>query len=305
MNDSAIHLDGITKTFGSVQALRGVSFHVRRGERLGFLGPNGAGKTTTIRVLMGFINPDAGTARVLGFDACRESTKIKRQIGFLPDIISFGSGHSGETFLAHIGKLHGIDGVPSMQRELLERLELSNSALRRGVKGYSTGMAKKLALVQAMQHDPELLILDEPTEALDPLIRRRLFELFDDLQKRGTTILMSSHVLADVEETCQRVALIRQGRILRFGPVDELRVGRVRTMKVTLREATDKFKVDGARVVEHRGRSVLLEIEGDINDIVRGLANYELEDILYERMSLDELFLGYYEGSHDGIGRSD
>jgi ABC-2 type transport system ATP-binding protein len=296
MNDPAISLKGVTKHFGSVQALRGVDFDVQRGEMFGFLGPNGAGKTTAIRVLTGFISMDAGTALVLGLDAGRESVEIKRHLGFLPDTISFGRGMTGEAFLDHIGRLHGFRGTPPMQRELLDRLELSSAALKRGVKGYSTGMGKKLALVQAMQHDPELLILDEPTESLDPLVRQTLFELFRELQKRGTTIFMSSHVLADVEEICERVALIREGRIVRFGPVDDLRVGRVRTMQVTLREATDKFAIEGARIVDREDRLVKLAIEGDINAVIRGLAAYDLEDVIYERMSLEELFLGYYRG---------
>lgn len=304
MSTPAILLDGVTKHFGSVQALRGVNFDVQRGEVFGFLGPNGAGKTTAIRVLTGFISSDAGTAQVVGFDVGQESVEIKRHLGFLPDTISFGRGLTGQEFLSHIGRLHGFRGAPPMQRELLERLELSSSALKRGVKGYSTGMGKKLALVQAMQHDPELLILDEPTESLDPLVRQTLFELFRALQKRGTTIFMSSHVLADVEEICERVALIREGRVVRFGPVDDLRVGRVRTMQVTLREATDKFAVEGARVVELDDRVVRLAVEGDINDVIRGLAGYDIEDVIYERMRLEELFLGYYRGD-DGEALAD
>lgn len=305
MNDLAIFLDGVTKHFGSVHALRGVNFDVQRGETFGFLGPNGAGKTTAIRVLTGFISADAGTARVLGLDAARESVEIKRHLGFLPDTISFGGGLTGQAFLDHIARLHGFRGAPPLQREVLDRLELSTSALQRGVKGYSTGMGKKLALVQAMQHDPELLILDEPTESLDPLIRQQLFALFRDLQKRGTTIFMSSHVLADVEEICQRVALIREGRVVRFGPVDDLRVGRERKMLVTLRTAVDTFVIEGARVIEQDGRVISLAIEGDINDVVRGLAGYDLEDVIYERMSLEELFLGYYRGNENGVIQGD
>jgi ABC-2 type transport system ATP-binding protein len=306
MNDQpAIYLNGVTKSFGSVEALRGVDFDVQRGEVFGFLGPNGAGKTTAIRVLTGFISADAGTAQVLGLDAAHETVEIKRHLGFLPDTISFPRGMTGEAFLEHIARLRGIGGVPPFQRELLERLELPASALRRAVKGYSTGMAKKLALVQAMQHGPELLILDEPTESLDPLIRQQLFELFRDLQKRGTTIFMSSHVLADVEEICERVALIREGRIVRFGPVDDLRVGRVRTMQVTLRQAPTAFAVEGARLIEQDDRVVRLAVEGDINEVIRGLANYDLEDVVYERMGLEELFLSYYRGDPETGGGQD
>ena len=295
MNQPAILLDGVRKHFGRVEALRGVDFDVARGEVFGFLGPNGAGKTTTIRVLLGFIKANAGRAEVLGFDARRQSVEIKRYVGFLPDTISFGTGLTGGQFLRHIARLHGVDGTPLLQRELLDRLELSDAALRRGVKGYSTGMAKKLALVQAMQHDPELLVLDEPTESLDPLMRQELFAIFRALKQRGVTIFMSSHVLADVEEICERVALIRNGRIVSFGPVDDLRRGQVRTMTVTLRNASERFDTPGGRVVSRDGATVRLSVDGDINDVVRGLGAHDLQDLVYERMSLDELFLGFYK----------
>jgi ABC-2 type transport system ATP-binding protein len=304
MNQAAITLANVTKRFGTVDALRGVALEVDEGEIYGFLGPNGAGKTTTIRVLTGFIKANAGAARVLGRDAWRDSVDIKRRLGFLPDTISFGRGLTGEAFLAHMARLRGIRGTPPMQRELLDRLELADAALKRNVKGYSTGMAKKLALVQAMQHAPELLIMDEPTESLDPLIRQVMFALFRELQARGTTIFMSSHVLADVEEICERVALIRDGLIVKTGVVDDLREGQARTMYITLRDpsATLPFgssNINGARVVERDGASVRLVVDGDINDVVRSLANVDLVDIVYERTSLEELFLGYYRGDED------
>jgi ABC-2 type transport system ATP-binding protein len=295
----AISLAQLTKRFGNVEALRGVDFVVEQGQIYGFLGPNGAGKTTTIGVLTGFIKADAGAAQVLGHDAWRSSVEIKRHLGFLPDTISFGRGLTGEAFLGHIARLHGISGTPPLQRELLDRLELAGAALKRNVKGYSTGMAKKLALVQAMQHAPELLIMDEPTESLDPLIRQVMFALFHELQQRGTTIFMSSHVLADVEEVCERVALIRDGVIVKTGAVDDLRVGQVRTMLVTLRDPEAEMAVTGAHVVEREGASVRLAVDGDINDVIRSLADHDLADIVYERTSLEELFLSYYRGDED------
>ena len=296
MSSPAILLEGVRKSFGAVEALRGVEFDVARGEVFGFLGPNGAGKTTSIRILTGFIKADAGRAEVLGLDAATRTVEIKRHLGFLPDTIAFGGGLTGEAFLRHLARLHGVHGTPPIQRELLDRLELSQSALRRGVKGYSTGMAKKLALVQSMQHAPDLLILDEPTESLDPLMRQELFAIFRDFRRRGVTIFMSSHVLADVEEICERVALIREGRIVSFGPVDDLRKGQLRTMVVTLRQPVDNLAVPGARLVSADGATYRLSVEGDINDVVRALASYDLQDVVYERMSLDELFLGFYKG---------
>ena len=304
VDNAAISLDNVTKRFGNVQALRGVEFSVERGQIYGFLGPNGAGKTTTIRVLTGFIKADGGDARVLGLDVWGGSVDIKRRLGFLPDTISFGRGLTGEALLAHMARLRGIRGTPPMQRELLDRLELADVALKRNVKGYSTGMAKKLGLVQAMQHNPELLIMDEPTESLDPLMRQVMFALFHELQARGTTIFMSSHVLADVEEICERVALIRAGRIVRTGVVDDLRADQARMMQVTLRDPASELIVNGARIVERDGASARLAIEGDINDVLRSLANHDLVDLVYEHLSLDELFLSYYRDEEEAAPRS-
>ncbi|MCH7655546.1 MAG: ABC transporter ATP-binding protein [Chloroflexi bacterium] len=311
------------KAFGDVQALRGVDLTVEGGEVFGFLGPNGAGKTTTIRILMGFIRADGrsdgrgngrgngraqhGEARVLGLDAWRDTVEIKRRTGFLPDLISIGTGFTGRAFLDYIARLRGFSGPPPLQRELLDRLELADSALARRVKGYSTGMAKKLALVQAMQHDPELLIMDEPTEALDPLIRQVLFELLREARARGVTVFMSSHILSDVEEICERVALIRDGRIVKAGSVEDLREGRARTMVVELRTPPDgDFVVPGAQVLSRDGTTLRLAVKGDVNDVVRALARYDLTDLVYERLSLDELFLDFYGGNRgDGAAAGD
>ena len=226
---------------------------------------------------------------------------VKRRTGFLPDLISFGAGFTGRAFLDYIARLRGFSGAPPRQRELLDRLELPRSALDRRIKGYSTGMAKKLALVQAMQHDPELLIMDEPTEALDPLMRRVLFGLLREARGRGVTVFMSSHILSDVEEICERVALIRDGRIVKTGSVEALREGRARTMVVELRSPPDgDFEVPGAQVVSRDGTTLRLAVSGDVNDVLRALARYDLADLVYERLSLDELFLGFY-----GSGRDD
>ncbi|MCH7608180.1 MAG: ABC transporter ATP-binding protein [Chloroflexi bacterium] len=276
---------------------------MERGEVFGFLGPNGAGKTTTIRILTAFIRAQAGEAQVLGLDAWRDAVEIKRRTGFLPDVVSIGSGFTGAAFLDYIARLRGFSGPPPRQRELLDRLELPRSALARLVKGYSTGMAKKLALVQAMQHDPELLIMDEPTEALDPLMRQVLFGLLREGRARGVTVFMSSHNLSDVEEICERVALIRGGRIVKTGSVEALREGRARTMVVELREPLDgDIDVGGAKVVSRDGKTLRLAVSGDVNGVLRALAHYDVADLVYERLSLDELFLGYYTGDGEGSG---
>jgi ABC-2 type transport system ATP-binding protein len=178
MSGEAISLQGVGKQFGDIRALQGADLEVGRGEVFGFLGPNGAGKTTTIRILTGFIHAGAGEARVLGFDPWRQAVEAKRRVGFLPDHLDVGGNFTGIGFLDHVARLRGYRSAPPFRAPLLDRLELSEAALVRKVKGYSTGMRKKLAIVQAMQHGPDLLIMDEPTESLDPLMRQALFDLF-------------------------------------------------------------------------------------------------------------------------------
>ena len=290
----ALEVAGVRKRFGAVEALGGVDLAVGRGEVFGFLGPNGAGKTTIIRVLMGFVRADAGRAAVLGLDAWRETVAIKARTGFLPDVVAFARGVTGREFLDHMAGLRGLARRPPRQAELRERLELSGEALRRKVRGYSSGMAKKLALVQAMQHDPELLVMDEPTEALDPLMRQALFAIVREARDRGATVFMSSHVLSDVEEVCERVALIRAGRIVEIGSVDALRRGRARTMHVEFRHPPSRLDVPGVEVVAREGNRWRLAVSGGVNDLVCELARHDLVDLTYERLSLEELFLGYY-----------
>ncbi len=291
----ALSVSGVHKRFGSVEALRGVDLSVGQGEVFGFLGPNGAGKTTTIRVLTGFIRADQGSARVLGMDSWSETVSIKARLGFLPDVVAFASGFTGQDFLAYVASLRGIRGRLPRQAELLERLELPQAALRRKVKGYSSGMAKKLGLVQAMQHDPDVLIMDEPTEALDPLMRQELFSIIRETRDRGATVFMSSHVLSDVEEVCERVALIRDGRIVGTGSVEALREGKARRMEVEFRGPPPvELFIPGVEVLSREGARWELAVSGDINEVLRVLASHDVADMTYERLSLESLFMGFY-----------
>lgn len=291
----ALSVSGVHKRFGVVQALRGVDLSVEQGAIFGFLGPNGAGKTTTIRVLTGFIRADEGNAQVLGMDAWSDTVAIKARLGFLPDVVAFASGFTGQEFLNYVASLRGIRGRIPRQAELLERLELPDAALRRKVKGYSSGMAKKLGLVQAMQHDPDVLIMDEPTEALDPLMRQELFAIIREGRDRGATVFMSSHVLSDVEEVCERVALIRDGRIVGTGSVEALREGKARTMEIEFRGAPPAaLAIPGVEVLSKDGARWELAVSGDINEVLRELAKHDIADMTYERLSLESLFMGFY-----------
>ena len=289
-----IQLQGLTKPYGKLHALKGVDLTVERGALYGFLGPNGAGKTTSIRVITGFIRPGEGTARVFGLDAWKDSVAIKRRIGFLPDSPGMYGGLTGQEFLDYLGRLSG-DARPVLQRELLERLELPGEALSRKLKGYSQGMKRKVALVQAMQHNPELLIMDEPTDGLDPLMQQVFFALVREFTARGGTVFMSSHILPEVEELCERVAIIRGGRVITTGKVADLRDGRRRSMTVVFRgQPPEKLDAPGVEVVTRDGVTWQLSVPDDINALLRELAGYDIEDMVYERPHLEELFMDHY-----------
>ncbi|MEK9659153.1 MAG: ABC transporter ATP-binding protein [Chloroflexota bacterium] len=295
MSEAAITLEGVRKRFGPVQALDGMDLSVPSGSIFGFLGPNGAGKTTSIRVLTGFIRAGEGQVRVLGLDPWRQAVDVHQRTGFLPDAVAFGSGFTGQEFLDYTARLHGLSARPARQRELLERLELSGEALGRKVKYYSSGMAKKVGLVRAMQHAPELLIMDEPTEALDPLMRQALFAILREERERGATVFFSSHVLSDVEEVCEEVALVRAGRVIRTGGVEALRAAAPRVLTVRLRgEPPAVMGVPGAEEVGREGPLVRLRVTAEAAEVARALAALDIEDFTYERPDLEELFLTMY-----------
>jgi ABC-2 type transport system ATP-binding protein len=219
-----IELEGLAKHYGEHVALRGLSLRVERGEIFALLGPNGAGKTTTMRILMGFLKPSAGRARIAGLDCFAERVELKRRVGYLPDEPAFYDYLRGSEIVEFSGDMHGLSRelIRARATPLIERLELG-PALSDYAVNYSRGMKKKLALVCALLHEPELLILDEPTSGLDPLASRRLNELVAEYRGRGATILLSSHLLDQVERLCQRIAIVHGGRVAACGTFEELR----------------------------------------------------------------------------------
>jgi ABC-2 type transport system ATP-binding protein len=219
-----IELDGLSKRYGEFTALGGLDLRVERGEIFALLGPNGAGKTTTMRILMGFLKPSGGSARIAGLDCFEHRVELKRKVGYLPDEPVFYDYLRGSEIVDFSGDMHGLDRdvIRARATPLIERLELRD-ALADFAVNYSRGMKKKLALVCALLHQPELLILDEPTSGLDPLASRRLNELVVEYQRQGATVLLSSHLLDQVERLCQRMAIVSGGRIAAAGTFDQLR----------------------------------------------------------------------------------
>ncbi len=288
-----IQIEEVSKRYGNIQALRDLNLLVHSGEIFGFLGPNGAGKTTAIRVLMGFLKPTQGAVRVFGADPWLKPKEVKARVGFLPDASSLYEGMTGDALLDYMGRLHSR---PSTARqELCDRLEMSRSDLQRRIKGYSHGMRRKLAIIQAMQHDPDLLIMDEPTQGLDPITQQTFFMILREAQARGCTIFFSSHVLSEVEQICERVGIIRGGALVAVEEVQELRRHKVRKMDVLFRgQPPDGLQVDGVEVLSRGDHSWSLAILGDINPVLRALAAYDLEDMVFEQAHLEDIFMDYY-----------
>src|SRR3954470_14883249 len=224
----------------TVRALEALDIAVREGEVFGFLGPNGAGKSTTIRLLLGFLHPTAESARVLGLDTVRDSVAIRSRLGYLPSGIALYDTLTGEQLLDYLAALSGRP--PVRRRQLCDRLELSAATLKRPVRDYSRGMRQKIGIVQALQHDPELAILDEPTEGLDPLMQRAFYEILDVLKAEGRTIFFSSHVLSEVERVCDRVAIVRQGRLVALEETAGLLARRKRNVEMRVSGAPPRLE---------------------------------------------------------------
>ena len=285
---------------GVVRALEDLTIEVREGEIFGFLGPNGAGKSTTIRLLLGFLHPTAGSASVLGLDIVRDSVAIRSRVGYLPGGIALYDSLSGERLLDYLGAL---TGRPSTRRaELLDRLELSARTLERPVRDYSRGMRQKIGIIQALQHDPELAILDEPTEGLDPLMQRAFYGILDDLKAAGRTIFFSSHILSEVERVCDRVAIVRHGRLVALQDVASLLEHRKRNVELRA-AAGDLPALQGVPGVSGLARAadgrLTCQLEGDVGPFLAALAGHRITDLTIEPAHLEEAFLELYEDAGD------
>ena len=270
---SVIQIEKLTRDYGGGKGVFDLSFHVDRGEVFGFLGPNGAGKTTTIRHLMGFLKPKSGSCTVDGLDCWNDSATIQARLGYIPGEISFFDDMTGMEFLHFASSYRGV-GADIRQKELLDRFELDSKGK---IKKMSKGMKQKLGIVTAFMHDPDILILDEPTSGLDPLMQGRFIELVIEEKKRGKTILLSSHIFDEVERTCDRVGIIRQGKLAAVDTVEALRRRHVKPYTVTL-ETEDLAQA----------------FAKDFGGVQNGLTV-----TVTAKQSLEEIFMHYYGGEKD------
>jgi len=290
----AIVTRGLTKDYGDGHGLFDLDLEVRRGEVFGFIGPNGAGKTTTIRLLMDLIRPDRGSATLLGLDARRDSLAVKRRVGYLPGELP---QYPGVTAGYVVGLLAGLRGGvdPARITDLSTRLELD---LGQRFASLSHGNKQKVGLVQAFMHRPELLILDEPTLGLDPLMQRQFRALVQESAAEGATVLLSSHDLAGVELACDRIGLVRAGRLLRVGSLEELRTVRVHRVEAIVRHAPDAAALavlPGVSVPQVDGELVTCEVHGSVGPLLDALAAAGVVELDSRELSLEEVFFTEFE----------
>jgi beta-exotoxin I transport system ATP-binding protein len=297
-----IETRGLTKRYGRepTPALADLDLTVEPGEIFGFLGPNGAGKSTTIRLLLGFLHPTSGGATVLGQDIGSGSVEIRRRTGYLPGGIAFWDGLSGERLL---DELAAMSGRPAIRRaDLADRLEMPPSTLRRTVRDYSRGMRQKLGIIQALQHDPELAILDEPSEGLDPLMQRAFYEILEGLRAEGRTIFFSSHVLSEVERICDRVAIVRHGRLVALEDVGSLLARRKRNVELRFDGVPPVLdRLPGISEIHVGGDRLTCRLEGDVAPFLRAIADTQVRDLTIEPARLEDAFLEYYADDLDAV----
>jgi len=294
MDAPPIQARGLGKRYGAVVALKDLSLDVVQGEVFGFLGPNGAGKTTTIRLLLGLIRPDGGEVKVLGRVPFGLGVAARADIGYLPGDMTFWPKLSGAETLEFFAQL---TGRPPVARErLLARLGLGAAELARHVRTYSDGMKQKLGLVQALQCEPKLALLDEPTKGLDPLVQQAFYEIVADLRNAGATVFLSSHVLPEVERTCDRVAMLRSGTVVSLGDVETLRRAERRRVIADFNADVDTTALGHfGEVSVARPRHVeLLVAQAALPALVARLGMLPLEDVVVERPTLEEAFLEHY-----------
>ena len=292
----ALMTQGLTKSYGRVRALRGVDLEVRRGEIFGFLGPNGAGKTTTIRCLLDLIRPNGGTVRVLGLDPQAEPVAVRARTGYLPGELQVDPNMTVEGALRYFNALRGNKVDWGFVRQLATRLDLD---LEPVIKNLSHGNKQKVGVVQALMHRPQLLLLDEPTLGLDPLMQREVLRLITEAKGEGATVFFSSHIMSEVEAVAERVAIIRQGVVVEVAEPSSLINRALRRANVRFKQPVDVSplaNVPGVTVLsQDDGTSVLLQVEGEVDGLIKALADFPVSDFETERPSLEEIFLAYYE----------
>lgn len=301
MNDNIIETKALTVYYGRQRGIEAVDLRVNRGEIFGFLGPNGAGKTTLQRVLMDVIRPTAGSATIFGLDCQRQGVEIRQQIGYLPGELSLYPNMNAAAFLRMLASLRERKVDPAFRQQLCERLQLDPS---RKIKAYSRGNKQKIGIVAAFMGKPDLLVLDEPTSGLDPIMQQVVLALVQETKADGRSVFFSSHNLPEVQAVCDRVGIIREGKLIETNRVETLTEQQFKRIQISFREvpSLDAFNLDGVRETKRDGLRVTLEISNDMNAVMKIAVQYGIEDIETLPVTLEEIFLSFYAEIPRGNG---
>ena len=299
-NDIIINTAKLTKFYGKQLGIEDVDLEVKRGEVFGYLGPNGAGKTTTIRMLLDFIRPTRGSATVFDLDIRQSSVEIHRRVGYLNGELALYNDMTGEDLLKYLGNLRGgLDW--KYVKELATRFECD---LPRRIQGLSLGNKQKLGLLQAFMHKPELLILDEPTNGLDPLMQHQFYDLLSEIKKEGRTIFLSSHILPEVEKVCDRVGIIRQGRLVTVETIESLKSHSVRKLEIHFAGPVPKDKfisISGVRDIIVEDSILTSTVVGSLDALIKAAAQFVVVNIISREPTLEEIFLTYYDEGKNNV----
>ena len=295
MTTNVIEIRQLTKDYGNNRGIFDVSLSVKKGEVFGFLGPNGAGKSTTIRHLMGFIQADQGSCQINGLDCLRDHARIQQALGYLPGEIAFMDDMTGIEFIKFMAKMKGMTDLTKAY-ELMERFELNPQGK---IKKMSKGMKQKIGIICAFMHDPELLILDEPSSGLDPLMQNRFIELVLEEKQRGKTIFMSSHIFEEIERTCDRTAMIKDGRLISIEELQTLKASKHKTYQIMFatEELAEQFMNEGFECEQVESTVVKVLPRNNLIYLLATLSRYDIVDLDITKLTLEELFLHFYGGN--------
>lgn len=289
---SVIEIHNLTKYYKKNKGIENVSFEVKEGEIFGFIGPNGAGKSTAIRTLLNLIYPTSGSAKIFGKDIVKDTKEIRKQIGYLPSEVHYYDDMRAKDLLNYSASFYNYDYKKRMI-ELAERLNLD---LNKKIEDLSFGNRKKVGIIQALLHEPKLLILDEPTSGLDPLMQNTFFDLLREEREKGATIFFSSHYLGEVQKMCDRVAIIKDGELIKVESIEELTKKQFKNVSIILEnEQNVDLNIKGIITHEQNGRTLKLLYNGHSKDLIASLHELSFQDVLIEEPSLEEVFMHYYE----------
>jgi ABC-2 type transport system ATP-binding protein len=295
MSVPVIDITDLSKFYGKARWIEHVNLEIGEGEIFGFIGPNGAGKSTTIRVLLNLIFPTGGSARIMGMDVIRETNKIKLLVGYIPSDANAYTSMEVNEFLSYCIRFYGIQKDTHRIAELSALFDLD---LKRKIADLSMGNRKKVSIVQSLLHNPKLLILDEPTTGLDPLMQSKFFELLRSENQKGMTIFFSSHILGEVQMLCKRVAIIKEGKINQVEDIETLRKKQLKKVFIEFSDQVDKinFSKRGIEsVITGHGNILSFMYSGNINDLVGQLTGIKILNLMIEEPSLEEIFMHYYK----------